>query len=67
VKGLHVVLDAADHSTAGNFAGPVSSHTVCHDIEAHLIVFIEGVLVVVSPPAYVGESRRMYFHRIPTL
>ena len=67
MKGLHVVFDTADHCAAGNLARPVSSHTVCYDIQAHLIVLMEGVLVVVSSSAYVGESRRMYFHKIPTL
>jgi hypothetical protein len=56
MKGLHVVFDTTDYCTAGDFASPVSSHTVCNDIKTNLIVDIKGVLVILSFPSNIGMS-----------
>jgi hypothetical protein len=55
MKGFHVVLDAADYSATGYLSGPVPSHAVGNDIEAHLVVGIERILVIVSLLTDIGK------------
>jgi hypothetical protein len=63
MEGLHVVLDAADHRVTSYLSGSVATHSVCNNIEAHVVVTIKGVFVIVSLPTDIGEASGEYSHR----
>ena len=51
-----VLTDSFDNQLTGDLAGPMTAHAVCHDVQAEIVVQIEGIFISFAFHAHVSHA-----------